>query len=49
MRSARVPEKLGYDFQGVDVPDEGTCAGRSTQDWQMTRARWMSLASEASS
>lgn len=48
-RSARVPEKLGYVFQGIDVPDEGTCAGRPTQEWRMTRARWMSLATGGSS
>ncbi len=48
-RSARVPEKLGYVFQGLDVPETGPCAQRSTQDWQMTRDRWMSLHAEGSS
>jgi RimJ/RimL family protein N-acetyltransferase len=40
-RSARVPEKLGYSFQGLLVPDGGPCAGRSTQSWVMERAAWM--------
>lgn len=49
LRSARVPEKLCYAFHGVDVPEEGTCAGRNTQDWQMTRERWMALRAERAS
>ena len=49
VRSARVPAKLGYVLHGVDVPESGTCAGRSTQDWQMPRERWMSLAARRSS
>lgn len=40
-RSARVPEKLGFDFRGVSVPDGGVCAGRPTQEWVVERARWM--------
>ncbi|MEX2293767.1 MAG: GNAT family protein [Acidimicrobiales bacterium] len=48
-RSARVPEKLGYELQGIDVPEEGACAGRSTQHWQITRDRWMSIAERRSS
>jgi len=47
--SARIPDKLGYVFQGVDVPEAGTCAGRPTQDWQMSRERWMTLAAEVPS
>jgi RimJ/RimL family protein N-acetyltransferase len=41
VRSARVPEKLGYAFQGVSVPDGGPCAGRSTQVWVVERSAWM--------
>jgi RimJ/RimL family protein N-acetyltransferase len=41
VRSARVPEKLGYAFHGVSVPDGGVCAGRSTQTWLMEREAWM--------
>jgi RimJ/RimL family protein N-acetyltransferase len=40
-RSARVPEKLGYAFHGVSVPDDGPCSGRSTQTWLMEREAWM--------
>lgn len=47
--SARVPEKLGYEFGGIEVPDDGPCSGRSTQDWQMTRERWMALTSKEAS
>lgn len=49
VRSARVPEKLGYELKGISVPEEGTCEDRSTQDWQVTRERWMSLRAEVSS
>lgn len=49
VRSARVPAKLGYELRGIDVPETGTCAGRRTQDWQMTRARWIALVSERAS
>jgi RimJ/RimL family protein N-acetyltransferase len=41
VRSARVPEKLEYAFQGVSVPDGGPCAGRPTQAWVVERAAWM--------
>jgi RimJ/RimL family protein N-acetyltransferase len=41
VRSARVPEKLGYEFLGVSVPDDGPCAGRPTQAWEVTRAGWI--------
>jgi RimJ/RimL family protein N-acetyltransferase len=41
VRSARVPEKLGYTFHGVSVPDGGVCAGRSTQTWLVEREAWM--------
>jgi RimJ/RimL family protein N-acetyltransferase len=40
-RSARVPEKLGYELQGLSVPDEGPCEGRSTQVWLIGRAAWI--------
>jgi RimJ/RimL family protein N-acetyltransferase len=40
-RSARVPEKLGYGLVGVSVPEGGPCAGRSSQEWVVSRARWM--------
>lgn len=37
--SARVPEKLGFRFQGVG-PGEGPCEGRPTQVWLLERADW---------
>ncbi len=40
VRSARVPEKLGYTFDGVNVPDEGPCTGRPTQVWWMQKTDW---------
>lgn len=40
-RSARVPEKLGFAFQGVSVPDRGPCEGRPTQVWLIDRPMWM--------
>jgi RimJ/RimL family protein N-acetyltransferase len=40
VRSARVPEKLGYAFDGVSVPAEGPCEGRPTQVWWMQRSDW---------
>ncbi len=40
-RSARVPEKLGFCFHGVTVPDDGPCSGRSTQVWLVERDAWM--------
>ena len=49
VRSARVPEKLGYDLQGVEVPDGGPCEGRSTQIWLVHRADWIAMRQEAAS
>jgi RimJ/RimL family protein N-acetyltransferase len=46
VRSARVPAKLGYAFQGVSVPDAGPCEGRPTQRWHLRRADWMTGRSE---
>lgn len=39
-RSARVPEKLGYTFEGLQIPEAGPCAGRSTQIWTITEPVW---------
>lgn len=41
--SGRVPAKLGYELQGVMLPDEGPCAGRPTQRWTITRRDWLAL------
>jgi RimJ/RimL family protein N-acetyltransferase len=41
VRSARVPEKLGYRFQGVSVPEGGPCDGRPTQVWLVDRSAWI--------
>lgn len=41
VRSARVPEKLGYAFQGVEVPKGGPCEGRPTQVWLLERGDWL--------
>ena len=49
VRSARVPEKLGYTFVGVSVPDHGVCQGRSTQAWVVERDDWISSRPEAAS
>ena len=49
VRSARVPEKLGYRFVGISVPDGGICAGRSTQAWVVDRDDWIARRSEAAS
>lgn len=46
VRSARVPEKLGYAFLGVSVPRDGPCAGRPTQGWEVTRSTWMTGGAE---
>lgn len=46
--SARVPEKLGYTFEGVVVPGEGTCAGRPTQRWTLERSAWNGALSSSS-
>lgn len=40
VRSARVPEKLGYTFDGIKIPDDGPCSGRPTQVWWMQRSDW---------
>ncbi|MGH9085683.1 MAG: GNAT family N-acetyltransferase [Acidimicrobiales bacterium] len=40
VRSARVPEKLGYRYLGLEVPEGGPCEGRSTQIWEVERAAW---------
>lgn len=47
VRSARVPEKLGYEPLGVGVPDDGPCAGRPTQAWVVTRTHWMTASASA--
>lgn len=39
-RSARVPAKLGFTFRGLEVPEGGPCAGRSTQIWVVTEQEW---------
>ena len=44
VRSARVPEKLGYAFHGVQLPEGGPCAGRPTQIWEVERSAWVALA-----
>jgi RimJ/RimL family protein N-acetyltransferase len=44
VRSARVPEKLGFRFDGVHRPDDGPCAGRPTQVWMLERADWQGRA-----
>jgi RimJ/RimL family protein N-acetyltransferase len=49
VRSARVPEKLGYRYLGVSVPEEGVCAGRSTRRWLVAREDWMASRSGAAS
>jgi RimJ/RimL family protein N-acetyltransferase len=41
VRSARVPEKLGFTFLGRYVPEGGVCAGRRTQGWTVERADWI--------
>jgi RimJ/RimL family protein N-acetyltransferase len=49
VRSARVPEKLGYAFLGVSVPDHGAHAGRATQTWMVERDAWIAMRREAAS
>jgi RimJ/RimL family protein N-acetyltransferase len=49
IRSARVPEKLGYTFQDLTVPEDGPCAGRSTQEWVVRRAEWIAGRAEGGS
>lgn len=43
VRSARVPEKLGYSFRGVTLPPDGPCQGRPTQVWIVERPAWTEL------
>lgn len=40
VRSARVPEKLGFRFEGVQVPADGPCEGRPSQIWIVDRGAW---------
>ena len=49
VRSARIPAKLGYALQGVEVPDDGPCEGRSTQIWLIERDAWMTRRQEVAS
>ena len=49
VRSARVPAKLGYALQRVEVPDHGTWEGRPTQVWDVTRADWIATRQETAS
>lgn len=41
VRSARVPDKLGYAFEGVTAPEGGPCEGRPTQVWLARLHDWM--------
>lgn len=45
VRSARVPEKLGYTLRGVSVQEAGPCAGQPTQVWEIDRPAWVAGAS----
>ncbi len=49
VRSARVPEKLGFTFLGVYVPEGGVCAGRPTRGWVVERADWVARRGEGGS
>jgi RimJ/RimL family protein N-acetyltransferase len=49
VRSARVPEKLGYAFLGVTVPADGAHVGRATQTWMVEREAWIAMRHEAAS
>lgn len=49
VRSARVPEKLGYELLRIEVPDGGPCEGRSTQIWQVERADWIAMRQDTAS
>ena len=49
VRSARVPAKLGYVLQSVEVPEDGPCEGRSTQVWFVEKAHWMTKRAEVAS
>jgi len=41
VRSARVPERLGFTYEGLVVGEEGALAGRPTQVWVVGRAAWV--------
>jgi len=49
VRSSRVPAKLGYSLQRVEVPDHGTWEGRPTQVWVLERADWIATRQETAS
>jgi len=49
VRSARVPEKLGYTRLAIEVPEAGPCEGRSTQIWEVQRSEWIAMGREAAS
>jgi RimJ/RimL family protein N-acetyltransferase len=49
VRSARVPAKLGYELQGVEVPEEGPSGGRPTQIWLIERPAWIAMRHGAAS
>jgi RimJ/RimL family protein N-acetyltransferase len=49
VRSARVPAKLGYQLQGVEVPEEGPSEGRPTQIWLIERPAWIAMRHGAAS
>jgi RimJ/RimL family protein N-acetyltransferase len=40
VRSARVPEKLGFRHVLTDRPDDGVCAGQLRQRWEVERDDW---------
>ena len=41
VRSALVPERLGFVYEGLVIGEEGALAGRPTQVWVVTRASWV--------
>src|SRR5690606_7480068 len=48
VRSARVPEKLGFRYEGIVEPADGPCAGRPTQIWWVERSAWIGGGGSAS-
>ncbi len=46
--SARVPEKLGFRFDGVVVAEGGPCEGRRTQVWLIDRSGWVAAGGQGS-
>ena len=42
VRSARIPEKLGYALVSDGEPGEGPCEGVATQQWIVERQSWTS-------